>query len=177
MPDDRPPSATFTEPQINRQPRIRYVTHPSTHESWMVEERDAGDVEVPLAASPEVTQPRIRILVIDDSAADRYAAKRTLERVIGDVFEADGVITGIEMALVIRPDLILLDYRLPGVEGAAAIRLFKADPQLASIPVLLFTGFAEGVNDEARAYARGVIDKREFSADTAVPLIAAAIGA
>ena len=53
-----------------------------------------------------------------------------------------------------RPDLILLDIQLPGVEGLSLAREFKADARLPGVPVIAFTAHAMQ-GDEARFCAAG----------------------
>ncbi|WP_305000518.1 response regulator [Ramlibacter sp. WS9] len=50
--------------------------------------------------------------------------------------------TGLTMARASRPDLILMDIQLPGMDGLAATMLLKKDPATASIPVLALTAMA-----------------------------------
>ena len=58
------------------------------------------------------------------------------------------------MAETHRPDLILMDIRLPGLDGYEATRRIKADPALSEIPVIAMTSYAEA-RDEANAFAAG----------------------
>jgi two-component system cell cycle response regulator DivK len=51
-----------------------------------------------------------------------------------------------------RPDLILMDIQLPGMDGYEATRLIKADPALRSIPIIAVTSYAlSGEEQKARA--------------------------
>ncbi len=56
-----------------------------------------------------------------------------------------------------RPDLILLDIMMPGVDGYEVCRALKADPLTASVPVIFLTARA-AVEDEARGLALGAVD-------------------
>jgi CheY-like chemotaxis protein len=64
------------------------------------------------------------------------------------MLEAGDAETGIRLARENRPDLILMDIQLPGMDGLSATRLIKADPDLKEIPVLAMTGYA--MEDEKR---------------------------
>mgnify|MGYP003340849650 CR=1 FL=1 len=55
------------------------------------------------------------------------------------VIEAADGITGIAMAQHYQPDLIILDIRMPGIDGIEACREIKQDEELKSIPVLFLT--------------------------------------
>jgi len=102
-------------------------------------------VDAPLAGAPRDpahdTRCR-RILVVEDNPLNLKLA-RTLLRLEGyAVLEAR---TG-EQALGVvheqRPDLILLDIQLPGIDGLEVCRRLKRDPSLASIPVVALTSYA-----------------------------------
>jgi PAS domain S-box-containing protein len=82
---------------------------------------------------PEQAQPVI--LNVDDAEAQRYAVARTLEGAGFTVWQAG---TGKEaLALAARlPDLVILDIKLPDINGFEVCRLIKANPATASIPVL-----------------------------------------
>ncbi len=81
-----------------------------------------------------------RILVVDDDAALRDIVHEALS-VAGYATVAVG--TGPEALAAARahpPALILLDHKLPGMDGPAVLAALQADPQLRTIPVLLLTG-------------------------------------
>jgi two-component system cell cycle response regulator DivK len=68
---------------------------------------------------------------------------------------------GLELAATIRPDLILLDIQLPGMDGHAVARALKADGGLKSIPIVAVTSYAmAGDRDKClEAGAAGYIEK------------------
>jgi CheY-like chemotaxis protein len=70
------------------------------------------------------------------------------------VVEAETGPQGLELAAKLRPDLILLDIQLPGMDGHAVARAIKSDPQLKSIPVVAVTSYAM-VGDREKCIAAG----------------------
>ncbi|MCB1889409.1 MAG: diguanylate cyclase [Rhodocyclaceae bacterium] len=64
---------------------------------------------------------------------------------------------GLELADSLRPDLILLDVMMPGMDGFEVCRRLKANPELADIPVLFLTAVDEEVEIE-RGFALGAVD-------------------
>jgi CheY-like chemotaxis protein len=106
----------------------------------------------------------VSILLVEDDLAHAALVQRSLEdfrvatrlTVVTDGQEAlDQLLPGEPDAPArSRPDLILLDLRLPKVDGHEVLRRIKADESLRSIPtVVLTTSSAEA--DLARAYAQG----------------------
>ena len=83
---------------------------------------------------------RERIVIIDDSANDLQVTRRFLERSGYDVSAATSGEEGLTLAAKITPDAMVIDYRMPGMDGFEVTRRIKADPQLHTIPVLLLTG-------------------------------------
>jgi serine phosphatase RsbU (regulator of sigma subunit) len=83
---------------------------------------------------------RERIVIIDDSANDLQVTRRFLERNGYDVSAATSGEEGLTLAAKITPDAMVIDYRMPGMDGFEVTRRIKADPQLHTIPVLLLTG-------------------------------------
>lgn len=77
----------------------------------------------------------LTLLNVDDDDANRYAVTRTLQKAGYIVEEAVTGADALRMAQN-RPALILLDVKLPDMSGFEVCRLVKADPDLASIPVL-----------------------------------------
>jgi serine phosphatase RsbU (regulator of sigma subunit) len=92
-----------------------------------------------------------RIIVIDDNANDLQVIRRVLERSGYVVNTAASGEEGIELASRIAPDTIIVDYRMPGMDGFEVARRIKANPQLQTIPVLMLTGA-----DAARTIAQGL---------------------
>lgn len=83
------------------------------------------------------------ILVIDDDAQIRAVASASL-KLVGqwDVLTAASGAEGIAMATEHRPDAILLDVMMPGMDGPATLRALRASPEAASIPVIMLTATA-----------------------------------
>ena len=85
----------------------------------------------------------MKVLVIDDEEDVRYVARISLGRVGGmEVIEASSGEEGIARARSERPDFILLDMMMPGLDGAATFRALHADPETAAIPVVFLTATA-----------------------------------
>ena len=81
-----------------------------------------------------------RIVVIDDSINDLQVIRRFLQRKGYSVDAATSGEEGLEIAKRIPPDIFVVDYRMPGIDGFEVTRRIKSDPQLQTIPVLLLTG-------------------------------------
>ena len=94
------------------------------------------------------------LLVIDDSATFRSALRRALEREHYAVIEAVSGEEGLRLAGTRRPDGIVVDGSLPGIDGAAVIRHVRLDAALRDVPCLLLTG-TEGKHAELRALDAG----------------------
>jgi two-component system cell cycle response regulator DivK len=101
---------------------------------------------------------RRRILVVEDHEDNRRIVRDLLTRAGHyELLEATTGEEGVAMAERERPDLILMDVQLPGVDGYEATRRIKANPALARIPVIVVTSYALS-GDEARARAAGCDD-------------------
>lgn len=101
------------------------------------------------------------ILLIEDNPQNRYLTRFLLEQGGHAVLLAETGLQGLEMAAQHRPDLILLDIQLPGMDGHAVARALKSDPQLQSIPIVAVTSYAM-VGDREKclqAGAEGYIEK------------------
>ncbi len=104
----------------------------------------------------------MKILLVDDEEDIRTIGKLSLEAV--GKFEtiiASGAAQGIELARAARPDLILMDMMMPGMDGLTALARIQSDPDLRLIPVLFMT--AKVQRSEVEHYlsvgAIGVIHK------------------
>jgi CheY-like chemotaxis protein len=94
------------------------------------------------------------ILIVDDQPLNRKLASRVLEfqgyRVL-QAADAEGAQAVLAQA---RPDLILMDLALPGMDGLTLTRQLKAEPATQSIPIVAMTAFAMK-GDAAKALAAG----------------------
>jgi two-component system cell cycle response regulator DivK len=93
-----------------------------------------------------------RILVIEDHEDNRQILRDLLTSANFEVIEAVDGEAGLAAAATHRPDLILIDIQLPGIDGYEAGRRLKADTRLHAIPIIAVTSYAlAGEADTARA--------------------------
>jgi serine phosphatase RsbU (regulator of sigma subunit) len=83
---------------------------------------------------------RQRIVVIDDNANDLEVTRRFLERRGYQATPALSGEDGLRLARQVVPDALIVDYRMPGMDGFEVTRQVKSDPDLSTIPVLMLTG-------------------------------------
>jgi two-component system, cell cycle response regulator DivK len=95
-----------------------------------------------------------RILVVEDNPANMRLAVLLLEKADHTVVSATNAEAGLTMAHDERPDLILMDIQLPGMDGLEATRLLKADEATKAIPVIALTALAMK-GDEERILSAG----------------------
>ena len=95
-----------------------------------------------------------KVLVIEDNAANMALARFLLESCGHTVFTAVDAETGVASAQVERPQLILMDIQLPGMDGLHATALLKGDRATQAIPVIALTALAMN-GDEERIRAAG----------------------
>lgn len=81
-----------------------------------------------------------RIVLIDDNANDLAVTRRFLERRGYGVATARSGEEGLRLASQNLPDAIVVDYRMPVMDGFEVTRRIKSDPQLQNTPVLMLTG-------------------------------------
>ena len=85
-------------------------------------------------------RPGTRALIIDDSPTIVAVFRKTLGSVGFEVMDALTAEEGLEIARAQRPDLIFLDIVLPGMNGFAALRHMRKDPQTSQIPIIMISG-------------------------------------
>jgi len=95
-----------------------------------------------------------RILVIEDQEDNRRIVRDLLTSAGYDLIEAVTGEEGVTLAETQRPDLILMDIQLPGLDGYEATRRIKANPALRHIPIIVVTSYALS-GDEAKAREAG----------------------
>ncbi|MCK6623996.1 MAG: response regulator [Anaerolineae bacterium] len=80
--------------------------------------------------------PRRKVLVVDDVAANRMVVLELLTGLGFAVFEAANGQEGLEQAQALRPDIILMDRVMPGLDGLAATRRIREIPFLRETPII-----------------------------------------
>ena len=98
-----------------------------------------------------------KILLVEDNEDNRDMLARRLQRKGYSVAVAIDGQEGVDLARSEQPDLILMDMRLPVLDGWEATRQLKAAPESASIPVIALTAHAMS-GDREKAMAAGCDD-------------------
>jgi CheY-like chemotaxis protein/nitrogen-specific signal transduction histidine kinase len=149
---------------------IQVESHPGVGSAFMIrlpavvgEAKEAREEAkaVPRAMPP--SQPPRRgsdaVLVIDDNETARDAVQKLLEREGFHAKSAAAGEEGVRLARELHPMAILLDMVMPGMDGWAVLAALKADPQLADIPVVLFTGMGADREEALRLGASDYVVK------------------
>jgi diguanylate cyclase (GGDEF)-like protein len=111
-----------------------------------------------------------RILVAEDSLVVRAVVREQLEEQGYDVVEAEDGEAALNQAFAARPDAILLDIEMPGMNGYEVLTRLKTDPDLADIPVVFLTGhtttadMVEGLRAGAHDYLKKPFEPAELMA-------------
>jgi CheY-like chemotaxis protein len=100
--------------------------------------------------------PGKRALVVDDSRSARVVLSRMLERYGILVDSADSAEAALDYLKEKRPDVIFMDHLMPGMDGLQAVREIKSNPDLASIPIMMYTS-QEGEIYGGQARASGAV--------------------
>jgi two-component system cell cycle response regulator DivK len=95
-----------------------------------------------------------RILVIEDQEDNRKIVRDLVTASGYELMEASTGEEGLEVAVRERPDLILMDIQLPGIDGYEVTRRIKADPNLCKIPIIAVTSYALS-GDDKKAFSAG----------------------
>jgi two-component system, cell cycle response regulator DivK len=108
------------------------------------------------------------ILIVDDNAQNRKLARDVLRFAGFRTLEAEGGVTGIAAAVEHRPDLVLMDIRMPDMNGTEALRQLRDDERTAQIPIVALTSSTmlgdreRFLDDGFDGYLRKPISVREF---------------
>jgi hypothetical protein len=96
-----------------------------------------------------------RVLVVDDSESGRYLLETAMRSAGYEVVSAANGAAALEMARRHRPELVISDILMPGMDGFTFCRQLKEDPELRSIPVLFYSASYDDARDRALALAVG----------------------
>jgi len=97
-----------------------------------------------------------RALIVDDSRSARVILSRMLEQHGMAVDTAESAEQALEYLHQQRPDVIFMDHLMPGMDGFQAVQTIKADPQTATIPLMMYTS-QEGELYVSQARALGAV--------------------
>jgi response regulator RpfG family c-di-GMP phosphodiesterase len=104
----------------------------------------------------------VRILLVDDDAGLRALLRTTFEAVDVELEEASNAASAATAVEQRRPDVIVLDVRMPGMDGLAFCRAVKGDPATRDIGIVLLTGDS-GTPGEAREAGADAFMRKPFS--------------
>jgi CheY-like chemotaxis protein len=99
----------------------------------------------------------VKILYVEDNEDNIYVVKNRFTRAGFTILVATDGEQGVAMAATERPDLILMDLRLPVLDGWEATRRIKAQPETQHIPIIALTAHAMS-GDREKALAAGCDD-------------------
>jgi sigma-B regulation protein RsbU (phosphoserine phosphatase) len=110
-----------------------------------------------------------RILVVDDDATSRKMLARTLSSAGYDCYESDNGVETLKLVHGEQPSLLLLDFDMPGLNGAEVLKRMRADgdPAVAQIPAIMLTGHG-GEESEVLCLEAGADDFVTKPINTAV---------
>jgi len=109
-----------------------------------------------------------RVLVVDDSATERHIIGEILSKQGFEVSFAEDGEKGIAEATLSKPDLIIMDVVMPGMNGFQATRAISKDPETQHIPIIICTTKDQetdkvwGVRQGAKDYVVKPIDPAEL---------------
>jgi len=95
-----------------------------------------------------VREPRARILLVEDNYMNRVLIKEILTLSGYETVEAENGAEAIRKIAESDPDLVLMDLRLPGMDGVTATRIIKANDRFKLTPVLALTASASKGDEE-----------------------------
>ena len=118
-----------------------------------------------------------RVLVIDDEAPIRLLCRVNLEAEGMEVLEAADGPAGLDKARSERPDVVLLDVMMPGLDGWRVAEELLEDPTTNSIPIVFLTARAE-LRDRARGIDLGGVDyiTKPFNPVELAPMVTDLLG-
>jgi twitching motility two-component system response regulator PilH len=109
-----------------------------------------------------------KILIVDDSPTERHVLNDLLTKAGFEVVTSDNGEDAIQKAKQVKPDLILMDVVMPGLNGFQATRAISRDPETRTIPIILCTSKTQetdkiwGLRQGARDYVVKPVDRDEL---------------
>jgi CheY-like chemotaxis protein len=120
----------------------------------------------------------LTVMVVDDEADVRLIARLVLGAAAFDVMEVDsGLAAMAELEAGRHPDVLVLDVRMPGLDGWSVLRQIRADPSLEHLPVVVFTADMSARGEAPDELRDGdVLITKPFEADDLLRAVQTAVG-
>lgn len=99
----------------------------------------------------------VRVLVIDDDRLIRKVVKKALTDLNYEVIETEDGLEALERIKSIRPDAVIVDKMMPGIDGFEVTRRLRREPELTHIPILVLTGESD-LQEKLAAFEAGADD-------------------
>jgi len=112
-----------------------------------------------------------KVLVVDDNDTNLYLIRFILQKGGYEVIEASDGLEGVKLALEEKPDLVIMDIQLPGIDGHEATRRIRGEESEQDLPIIALTSFAMPVDKElalaagCNSYLTKPIDVQTFIAE------------
>jgi twitching motility two-component system response regulator PilH len=109
-----------------------------------------------------------KVLIVDDSPTETYQLSNILEKKGYIVMSADSGQAGVDLARQKKPDVILMDVVMPGLNGFQATRLLSKDSETGHIPVIIVTTKDQqtdqmwGIRQGAKAYLTKPVSEKHL---------------
>ena len=104
--------------------------------------------------------PKFSLLIADDIDYNRSLIKDFLSDYEIQFYEAADGRKAVTLAKELKPDIILMDIRMPIMDGLDASRIIKEDDELKNIPIIALTAYVmKGVEEEIKKYCNGFLRK------------------
>lgn len=118
----------------------------------------AAETQVPVASSAQAPPDGPRVVVVDDDRPTAYAVKGLLLSGGFQVEVAHHADDALALARRRRPAVVLVDVRMPEIDGVRLIEILRHDPETRGVPILAISGVEEGTRAQ-RAGAHGFLAK------------------
>ncbi len=105
----------------------------------------------------DLVKPKSVVMIVDDTPDNLALLSDTLSESGYRVLVATDGSSALEQIAYLKPDIILLDVMMPGMDGYETCNRLKSDPNTAAIPVLFMTALSE-LDDLLRGFGEGAVD-------------------
>ncbi|MEZ4594194.1 MAG: response regulator transcription factor, partial [Chloroflexota bacterium] len=99
----------------------------------------------------------VRVLVIDDDRLIRKVVKKALTDLSYEVIETEDGLEALKRIKSIKPDAVIVDKMMPGIDGFEVTRRLRREPELTHIPILVLTGESD-LEEKLAAFEAGADD-------------------